>query len=444
MRARGADEREAPAERPLTLSPDAEAWGKTAKPDMPSTEETPSERDTLVARYFGEVRQYALLSVAEEHALWAQIEHCKVRGRRALYMSPVALATLTQRGQQASAQQDTLRTPCAAALDALTTLHAALQALQTQRRAGCGAASERRALREACAGHWHQWLAIWETLGLPASIQTAIQEALDDALHAQPASPALRAASTAWSRAQRALAGAKARMLEANLRLVIYVAQRYRHRGLPLLDLIQEGNLGLMRALEKFEPQRGLKLSTYAHWWIRQAVRRAVGTQSALIHIPEYMSLSAGAVVRSRRALTVALGHPPTAVEMAQHLAMPVERVERSVTPVAASVSLDQPLAAEDNRTLNALLADPHASTSYEALVQQDLTAHLHRALDDLAPREAEVMRRRFGLHGKPSEPLRQIGAALHFSHERVRQIEAVALAKLRHQSAPLGVFLEP
>jgi len=444
MRARGADEREAPAERPLTLSPDAEAWGKTAKPDMPSTEETPSERDTLVARYFGEVRQYALLSVAEEHALWAQIEHCKVRGRRALYMSPVALATLTQRGQQASAQQDTLRTPCAAALDALTTLHAALQALQTQRRAGCGAASERRALREACAGHWHQWLAIWETLGLPASIQTAIQEALDDALHAQPASPALRAASTAWARAQRALAGAKTRMLQANLRLVIAVARRYRHRGLPLLDLIQEGNLGLMRALEKFEPQRGLKLSTYAHWWIRQAVRRAVGTQSALIHIPEYMSLSAGGVVRSRRALTVALGHPPTAVEMAQHLAMPVERVERSVTPVAASVSLDQPLAAEDNRTLNALLADPHASTSYEALVQQDLTAHLHRALDDLAPREAEVMRRRFGLHGKPSEPLRQIGAALHLSHERVRQIEAVALAKLRHQSAPLGVFLEP
>jgi RNA polymerase sigma factor (sigma-70 family) len=444
MQVLGADEREAPAERRLTLSPDAEAWVETAEPDMPSSEETSPESDTLVARYFGDVRQYALLSAAEEHALWAQIEHCKVRGRRALYMSPVALATLTQREQQAGAQPDTLRTPCAAALDALTTLHTALQALQTQRRAGSGAASERRALRKACAGHWHQWLAIWEALGLPASLQTAMQEALDDALHAQPASPALRAASTAWSRAQRALAGAKTRMLQANLRLVIAVAQRYRHRGVPLLDLIQEGNIGLMRALEKFEPQRGLKLSTYAHWWIRQAMRRGVGAQSVLIHIPEYMSLSAGAVARSRRALTVALGHPPTAVEMAQHLAMPVERVERSVTPVSASVSLDQPLAAEDNRTLNALLADPHASTSYEALVQQDLTTHLHRALDDLAPREAEVMRRRFGLHGKPSEPLRQIGAALHLSHERVRQIEAVALAKLRHQSAPLGVFLEP
>src|SRR5712692_10381890 len=345
MQAIWEDEREAPTERRLTLSPEAEAWVETAESDMPSVEVTPPEAplaepapasDTLVARYFGDVRQYVLLSVAEEHALWAQIEHCKVRGRRALYMSPVALATLTQRGQpvarealplgqvvraadQASGRPDTLWTPCAAALDALTTLHMTLQALQTQRRAARGSAPERRALREECAGDWHQWLAIWETLGLHASIQAAIQGALDDALHAQPASPALRAASTAWLRAQRALARAFARMLQANLRLVIAVAQRYRHRGLPFLDLIQEGNIGLMRALEKFEPQRGLKLSTYAHWWIRQAMRRGVGAQSALIHIPEYMSLSAGAVSRSRRALTVALGHPPTTVEMAQH-----------------------------------------------------------------------------------------------------------------------------
>ena len=228
---------------------------------MPSTEATPSERDTLVARYFGEVRQYALLSVAEEHALWAQIEHCKVRGRRALYMSPVALATLMQRGQQgahaadqASAQQDTLRTPCAAALDALTTLHTALQALQTQRRAG-SAASERRALRIR-AGHWHQWLAIWEALG-PRQPPDG-HAGGPGRRPARPARlPALRAASTAWSRAQRALAGAKTRMLQANLRLVIAVARRYRHRGLPLLDLIQEGNIGLMRALEKFERSAG-------------------------------------------------------------------------------------------------------------------------------------------------------------------------------------------
>ena len=225
-----ADEREAPAERRLTLSPEAEAQVEAAEPDMSSLEEMPPEpplagpapaSDMLVARYFGDVRQYALLSVIEERALWAQIEHCKVRGRRALYMSPVALATLTQRGQQVAcgarplgqvgeadqtrAQQDTLRTPYAAALDALTTLHTALQALQTQRRVDRVSAAERRMLREECASHWHQWLAVWEALGLHANIQAAIHGALDDALHAQPASPVLRAASTAWSRAQRAL-----------------------------------------------------------------------------------------------------------------------------------------------------------------------------------------------------------------------------------------------
>jgi hypothetical protein len=156
----------------LTLSPDSEAWVETEEPDILSAEETPptSESDSLVERYFGDVRQYALLSVAEEHALWAQIEHCKVRGRRALYMSPVALATLRQRGSPASAQQDTLQTtPYAAALDTLTTLHRALQALQTQRRAGSSSGAERRVLREACVSHWHQWLATWESLVLPTS-----------------------------------------------------------------------------------------------------------------------------------------------------------------------------------------------------------------------------------------------------------------------------------
>jgi len=237
---------------------------------------------------------------------------------------------------------------------------------------------------------------------------------------------------------------AKQEMITGNLRLVISVARAFSHLGLPLPDLIQEGNIGLMHAVDKFDYRRNLKFSTYAVWWIKHAMRRVVVAQSALIYIPEYMYFSAREVSRSQSALAVALGHPPTAVEIAQHLARPVERVERSLMPVFASVSLDQPLAAADTRTLNALLADPHASTSHEALVQQDLMAHLHRALANLAPRDAEVMRRRFGLHGTPSESLRQIGDALHLSRERVRQIEAAALAKLRRRSATLRVFLEP
>src|SRR5712692_2002520 len=383
MQAIWEDEREAPTERRLTLSPEAEAWVETAESDMPSVEVTPPEAplaepapasDTLVARYFGDVRQYALLSVAEEHALWAQIEHCKVRGRRALYMSPVALATLTHRGQpvarealplgqvvraadQASGRPDTLWTPCAAALDALTTLHMTLQALQTQRRAARGSAPERRALREECAGDWHQWLAIWETLGLHASIQAAIQGALDDALHAQPASPALRAASTAWLRAQRALARAFARMLQANLRLVIAVAQRYRHRGLPFLDLIQEGNIGLMRALEKFEPQRGLKLSTYANWWIRQAVRRAISAQHRTIRVPEYVVARQATLRAAADTLEGLHGRSPSPQELSTALGWTLQEVEALSRAGQPILRLQAPRT-EDGTTLLAVVPD--------------------------------------------------------------------------------------
>jgi RNA polymerase sigma factor (sigma-70 family) len=433
MLALGEDEREAPAERRLTLSPDAEAWVETEEPDMPSAEETPPapESDTLVARYFAEVRQYALLSVAEEHVLWAQIEHCKVRGRRALYMSPVALATLTQRGQRASAQQDTLRTPCAAALDALTTLHTALQALQTQRRAGRRSAPERRVLREACASHWHQWLATWETLGLPTGLQAAIQGALDDALHAQPASPTLRAASMAWSRAQRALARAKARMLQANLRLVIYVAQRYRHRGLPLLDLIQEGNLGLMRALEKFEPQRGLKLSTYAHWWIRQAICRAISMQHRTIRVPEHV-VARQATLRAAAATLEGLhGRSPSRQELSTALGWTLEEVAALSRAGQPILSLQAPRT-EDGTTLLAVVPDGQTLQPEQHLAVTQLHHQMTACLARLPAREAFILRLRYGLEGEEPQTLQAIGARLGRTRERVRQLERRALATLR------------
>jgi RNA polymerase sigma factor (sigma-70 family) len=377
------------------------------------------------------VRQYALLSVAEEHALWAQIEHCKVRGRRALYMSPVALATLTQRGQQASAQQDTLRIPCAAALDALTTLHAALQALQTRRRAGTRSASERRVLREACASHWHQWLAIWETLGLHASLQAAIQAALADALHAQPASPALRAASMAWSRTQRALARAKARILQANLRLVIYVAQRYRHRGLPLLDLIQEGNLGLMRALEKFEPQRGLKLSTYAHWWIRQAIRRAISAQHRTIRVPEY-------VVARQATLRAAVDtweglheRSPSPQELSMALGWTLEEVSALARAGQPILRFQDPRTT-DEATLLAVVPDSQTLQPEQHLAVAQRHHHLTACLARLPAREAFILRLRYGLEGEEPQTLQAIGARLGRTRERVRQLERRALATLR------------
>ncbi len=256
----------------------------------------------------------------------------------------------------------------------------------------------------------------------------------------------LAALRTVWRRLHRlydSVESAKQEMITRNLRLVISVAREFHHSGMQLTDLIQEGNIGLMRAVDKFDYRRNLKFSTYAIWWIKQAMRRAVFEQSALIRIPEYMYESARLVYRNMPALISELGRTPTPTEVAQRLAMPVERVERSLALVSEPISLDQPLADEDRRTLSDRLADPHLPLSADALVQQDLIDQTHRVLAELEPREAEVIRRRFGLHGQPGETLRQIGVGLHLSHERVRQIEAEALAKLKRQGATLRVFLE-
>jgi RNA polymerase primary sigma factor len=255
---------------------------------------------------------------------------------------------------------------------------------------------------------------------------------------------ALRAVWRTLQRLSTAVERAKQEMITRNLRLVVSVAREFSHLGLPLTDLIQEGNIGLMRAVDKFDYRRNLKFSTYAIWWIKQAMRRAVFEQAALIRIPEYMYDSVRRVYRGQQELTTALGRVPTMQEIAQYLDMPVARVERGLDLVREPISLDRPLWEDEAHTLSEVLADAQATSSQEVLVQQALIDHTQRALESLTPREAEVIRRRFGLHGKPGETLRQIGEDLHLSHERVRQVEAEALAKLRHQSAALQVFLEP